>query len=103
MMQRAAEENGAYPLFELEKGNSPRTSSSSCSARKIARPSSATGSSSTASATSTSRPSTPNEPMVEPLMRDLKRRGYRMALPTNNVREWEPLWRLRRLSTTSSS
>jgi putative hydrolase of the HAD superfamily len=30
--------------------------------------------------------------MVE-LMRDLKRRGYRMALLTNNVREWEPLWR----------
>jgi putative hydrolase of the HAD superfamily len=26
-------------------------------------------------------------------MRDLKRRGYRMALLTNNVREWEPLWR----------
>ena len=26
-------------------------------------------------------------------MRDLKGRGYRMALLTNNVREWEPLWR----------
>ena len=26
-------------------------------------------------------------------MRDLKRREYRMALLTNNVREWEPLWR----------
>ncbi len=34
----------------------------------------------------------PNEPMIE-LMRDLKVRGYRMALLTNNVREWEPLWR----------
>ena len=30
--------------------------------------------------------------MIE-LMRDLKGRGYRMALLTNNVREWEPLWR----------
>jgi putative hydrolase of the HAD superfamily len=34
----------------------------------------------------------PNEPMIE-LMRDLRDRGYRMALLTNNVREWEPLWR----------
>jgi putative hydrolase of the HAD superfamily len=34
----------------------------------------------------------PNQPMIE-LMRDLRRRGYRMALLTNNVREWEPLWR----------
>ncbi|MQA73646.1 MAG: HAD-IA family hydrolase [Solirubrobacterales bacterium] len=34
----------------------------------------------------------PNEPMVE-LMRELRDRGLRMALLTNNVREWEPLWR----------
>lgn len=34
----------------------------------------------------------PNEPMIE-LMRELKASGYRMALLTNNVREWEPLWR----------
>jgi epoxide hydrolase-like predicted phosphatase len=34
----------------------------------------------------------PNEPMVE-LMRELKGRGLKMALLTNNVREWEPLWR----------
>jgi putative hydrolase of the HAD superfamily len=34
----------------------------------------------------------PNEPMIE-LMRELKGRDYRMALLTNNVREWEPLWR----------
>ena len=34
----------------------------------------------------------PNEPMID-LMRDLRGRGYRMALLTNNVREWEPLWR----------
>jgi putative hydrolase of the HAD superfamily len=30
--------------------------------------------------------------MIE-LMRGLRARGYRMALLTNNVREWEPLWR----------
>jgi putative hydrolase of the HAD superfamily len=34
----------------------------------------------------------PNEPMID-LMRDLKRSGLRMAMLTNNVQEWEPLWR----------
>jgi putative hydrolase of the HAD superfamily len=34
----------------------------------------------------------PNEPMIE-LMRELKAAGKRMAMLTNNVREWEPLWR----------
>lgn len=34
----------------------------------------------------------PNGPMIE-LMHELKAGGYRMAMLTNNVREWEPLWR----------
>lgn len=34
----------------------------------------------------------PNTPMIE-YMRDLRDRGLRMALCTNNVREWEPRWR----------
>ena len=34
----------------------------------------------------------PNLPMIE-LMATLRDRGYRMAMLTNNVREWEPLWR----------
>jgi putative hydrolase of the HAD superfamily len=34
----------------------------------------------------------PNERMIE-LMRELKAEGLRMAMLTNNVREWEPLWR----------
>lgn len=34
----------------------------------------------------------PNPEMIE-LMRALKNEGYRMAMLTNNVREWEPLWR----------
>jgi epoxide hydrolase-like predicted phosphatase len=34
----------------------------------------------------------PNEPMLD-YMRELKRRGYRMAICTNNIREWQPLWR----------
>jgi putative hydrolase of the HAD superfamily len=34
----------------------------------------------------------PNERMIE-YMRSLRGRGHRMAICTNNVREWEPLWR----------
>jgi putative hydrolase of the HAD superfamily len=34
----------------------------------------------------------PNEPMID-LMRKAKDRGFRMGMLTNNVREWEPLWR----------
>lgn len=34
----------------------------------------------------------PNEPMIE-LMASLRDEGYRMALLTNNVREWEQHWR----------
>jgi putative hydrolase of the HAD superfamily len=30
--------------------------------------------------------------MIE-YMRDLRGRGYKLAICTNNVREWEPLWR----------
>jgi putative hydrolase of the HAD superfamily len=34
----------------------------------------------------------PNVEMIE-LMWELKREGLKMAILTNNVREWEPLWR----------
>jgi putative hydrolase of the HAD superfamily len=34
----------------------------------------------------------PNPEMIE-LMRELRASGLRMAMLTNNVREWEPLWR----------
>jgi putative hydrolase of the HAD superfamily len=34
----------------------------------------------------------PNERMID-YMRELRSRGYRMAICTNNVREWERLWR----------
>jgi putative hydrolase of the HAD superfamily len=34
----------------------------------------------------------PNAEMIE-LMRELRETGFRMAMLTNNVREWEPLWR----------
>lgn len=35
---------------------------------------------------------TPNEPMIA-YMRDLRERGYKLAICTNNVREWEARWR----------
>jgi putative hydrolase of the HAD superfamily len=34
----------------------------------------------------------PNEELIE-YMRNLRRRGYKLAICTNNVREWESLWR----------
>jgi putative hydrolase of the HAD superfamily len=34
----------------------------------------------------------PNEPMID-YMRQLRDRGYKLAICTNNVREWERLWR----------
>jgi epoxide hydrolase-like predicted phosphatase len=34
----------------------------------------------------------PNVGMID-LIREVKRNGYRAALLTNNVKEWEPLWR----------
>jgi putative hydrolase of the HAD superfamily len=34
----------------------------------------------------------PNQPMID-LMREAKAGGFRMSMLTNNVREWEPLWR----------
>jgi epoxide hydrolase-like predicted phosphatase len=34
----------------------------------------------------------PNQPMID-YLRELRGRGYKLALCTNNVREWEPLWR----------
>jgi epoxide hydrolase-like predicted phosphatase len=34
----------------------------------------------------------PNDAVID-YMRNLRERGYRLAICTNNVREWEPLWR----------
>jgi putative hydrolase of the HAD superfamily len=34
----------------------------------------------------------PNDRLID-YMRQLRARGYKMAICTNNVREWEPLWR----------
>ena len=90
-MQAIAERDGAHPLFELETG---RMTEADFLERVAAALEPELG----------HRPQMhgfreiyfealePNEPMIE-LMREIKRSGRRMALLTNNVREWEPLWR----------
>ncbi len=90
-MQAIAERDGAHPLYELETG---RMTEADFLAGLAAALEPELG----------HRPELhgfreiyfealePNEPMIE-LMREIKRSGRRMALLTNNVREWEPLWR----------
>ncbi|HET8975601.1 MAG TPA: HAD family phosphatase [Solirubrobacterales bacterium] len=90
-MSRIEAAEGDHPLFELEKG---RVSETDFLERLAVELEPALG----------HRPEMhrfreiyfealhPNEPMIE-LMRELKSEGHRMALLTNNVREWEPLWR----------
>jgi putative hydrolase of the HAD superfamily len=90
-MQRMADRDGAHPLFELEKGKLTEAEFLQRIADELEpelghRPEMHRFSEIYFEALE------PNEPMVE-LMRELKGRGLRMALLTNNVREWEPLWR----------
>ena len=90
-MQRIAERDGSHPLFELEKGELTEASFLERIADELEpelghRPEMHRFSEIYFDALE------PNPPMIE-LMRELKGRGLRMALLTNNVREWEPLWR----------
>jgi putative hydrolase of the HAD superfamily len=90
-MQRIAEREGAHPLFELEKGNLTEEAFLGQIADELEtqlghRPEMHRFSEIYFDALKA------NDPMIE-LMRDLKARGLRMGLLTNNVREWEPLWR----------
>ena len=90
-MQRIAERDGSHPLFELEKGELTEASFLERIAEELEpelghRPEMHRFSEIYFDALE------PNQPMIE-LMRELKQQGLRMALLTNNVREWEPLWR----------
>jgi putative hydrolase of the HAD superfamily len=90
-MQRIAEREGDHPLFELETGAISESDFLSQMAEEL-------------TADLGHRPEMhrfseiyfealkPNEPMIE-LMREFRNGGLRMALLTNNVKEWEPLWR----------
>jgi len=90
-MARITERDGAHPLYELEKGNMTEADylakvrdelreeldhePQMVSFREIFFAA-----------------LDPNEAMID-VMRQAKADGYRMAMLTNNVREWEPLWR----------
>jgi len=90
-MQRIAERRGEHPLYELERGRIAESDFLAELSRELVVE--------LGHAPELHRFSEiyfealdPNQPMIE-LMADLRGRGYRMALLTNNVREWEPLWR----------
>jgi putative hydrolase of the HAD superfamily len=90
-MQRIAERDGAHPLFELEKGDLSEAEFLDRIADELKpelghRPQMHRFSEIYFKALE------PNLAMIE-LMRELRGRGMGMALLTNNVREWEPLWR----------
>jgi putative hydrolase of the HAD superfamily len=90
-MQRIAEREGEHPLFELERGRVTEAEFLDALGAELATE---LGHVPQLHAFKEIyfRALDPNEPMIE-LMRDLRDRGHRMALLTNNVREWEPLWR----------
>ena len=88
-MQRIAESEGQHPLFELERG---RLSEFLDLMRAELTPELGHQPQLHRFSEIYFEALDPNQPMID-LMRDLKGRGYRMALLTNNVREWEPLWR----------
>jgi epoxide hydrolase-like predicted phosphatase len=90
-MQRIAEADGEHPLFELERGRISEADFLKRMADELEpqlghRPEMHRFSEIYFDALQ------PNPPMIE-LMRELEGAGHRMALLTNNVREWEPLWR----------
>jgi epoxide hydrolase-like predicted phosphatase len=85
-MSKATERaDGVHPLFELEKGRITEREFLDQVELELGEPLSEFRETWFAHLR-------PNEPMIE-RMRALKGRGMRMALLTNNVREWEPHWR----------
>jgi putative hydrolase of the HAD superfamily len=85
------ERDGAHPLFELETGRMTEgaflQSLSDELTAQLGRPVEMRG-----FGESYFEHLYPNEPLIA-YMRELRERGYKLAICTNNVREWEPLWR----------
>src|SRR5581483_305549 len=90
-MQRIAEREGEHPLFRLERGELSEAEFLDAIATEL-EPELGHRPEMHRFSEIYFRALDPNEEMIE-LMRDLRGRGLRMALLTNNVREWEPLWR----------
>ena len=86
-MARATEEHGDHPLYALERGEI-----SEAEFRARIEPYLEDGFDLARLRALYFEHLDPNEPMIE-FVRDLRGRGVRAALLTNNVREWEPLWR----------
>jgi epoxide hydrolase-like predicted phosphatase len=86
-LQRAAEERGEHPLYELEKGRLTEDEFTAIVQAELPSEIQLEGFREVYFAHLH-----PNEPMIE-LMRELRNRGLRMAMLTNNIREWEPYWR----------
>ena len=86
-MARITERTGEHPLFELERGHLTETEFLASLEAELG------GDVELRSLRETYfRHLHPNRHMID-FMRDLRDRGLRMALLTNNVREWEPHWR----------
>jgi putative hydrolase of the HAD superfamily len=90
-LRRAAERDGAHPLYELECG---RMTEADFMARLRAQLREDLGREVDlrAFAERYFAGLRPNEPMLA-LLAELRDRGYRLAMLTNNVREWETRWR----------
>ena len=90
-MGKLWERNGAHPLFELETGRMTEsaflTGLGEQLTMQLERPIRLDD-----FGESYFRHLHPNERLID-YMRTLKVRGYRMAICTNNVREWASLWR----------
>jgi putative hydrolase of the HAD superfamily len=86
-LQQAAEERGEHPLYELEKGLLSEDEFTAIVQERLPGEIQLVGFRDIYFSHLH-----PNEPMID-LMRELRDRGLRMAMLTNNVREWEPLWR----------
>jgi putative hydrolase of the HAD superfamily len=86
-MGRAAEEHGDHPLFALERGEITEVEFRDRIQRHLDD-----GFDLTRLRALYFERIDPNRAMIE-FVRELRGRGVRAALLTNNVREWEPLWR----------
>jgi putative hydrolase of the HAD superfamily len=86
-MGRAAEAHGEHPLYALERGELSEREFADRLERELPD-----GFSLTRLREVYFERLVPNAPMIE-FTRSLRDRGVRTALLTNNVREWEPLWR----------
>jgi putative hydrolase of the HAD superfamily len=84
-MAKVTEEGGEHPLFQLETGKLTEAEFNRRLGEALGRPLGGMRETYFENLH-------PNEPMID-CMRELRDRGMRMALLTNNVREWEPHWR----------